>query len=267
MQVDVANDLKMISSMRFLSLLFKIEKYILKQADKISTISSDMAERAKFKSKKPVYIFPNWANTKIFFPIDDKASLKKAFGFNANVPLVLYSGSIGEKQGLEAVLNVAAIFKQRNVEIQFVICGSGPYKTVLENLAAEKQLHNLSFLPLQPSEKLNAFLNMADLHLIILKANVAHHVMPSKLTTILSVGGLALITANPEAGIYKLITENNIGLVCLAENIPALADKIETALRTDNSIFCKNARNYATEFLAIDNIMQRYKEEVMGIIN
>jgi hypothetical protein len=55
--------------------------------------------------------------------------------------------------------------------------------------------------------------------------------------------------------------------VCPAENIPALADKIETALRTDNSIFCKNARNYATEFLAIDNIMQRYKEEVMGIIN
>ena len=30
MQVDVANDLKMISSMRFLNLLFKIEKYILK---------------------------------------------------------------------------------------------------------------------------------------------------------------------------------------------------------------------------------------------
>src|SRR5690348_773908 len=88
MQVDVANDLKMISSMRFLSLLFKIEKYILKQADKISTISSDMAERVKLKSKKPVYIFPNWANTKIFFPLTDKASLKEAFGFNADVPLI-----------------------------------------------------------------------------------------------------------------------------------------------------------------------------------
>jgi colanic acid biosynthesis glycosyl transferase WcaI len=263
MQVDVANDLKMISSMRFLSLLFKIEKYILKQADKISTISSDMAERVKLKSKKPVYIFPNWANTKIFFPLTDKAGLKEAFGFNADVPLILYSGSIGEKQGLDSVLNVAENFKQRNKKIQFVICGSGPYKTVLEELAAEKQLDNLSFLPLQPPEKLNAFLNMANLHLIMLKANVAHHVMPSKLTTILSVGGLAIITANPEAGIYKMITENNIGLVCPAENIPALAQKIEAVLQTDNSTICKNARKYATEFLAIDNIMQHYKEQIL----
>jgi colanic acid biosynthesis glycosyl transferase WcaI len=222
-----------------------------------------MAERVKLKSKKPVYIFPNWANTKIFFPLTDKAGLKEAFGFNADVPLILYSGSIGEKQGLDSVLNVAENFKQRNKKIQFVICGSGPYKTVLEELAAEKQLDNLSFLPLQPPEKLNAFLNMANLHLIMLKANVAHHVMPSKLTTILSVGGLAIITANPEAGIYKMITENNIGLVCPAENTLALAQKIETALQTDNSIICKNARKYATEFLAIDNIMQHYKEQIL----
>jgi len=267
MQVDVANDLKMISSMRFLSLLFKIERYILKQADKISTISSDMAERARLKSKKPVYIFPNWANTKIFFPIDDKATLKTEFGFSPDIPLVLYSGSIGEKQGLEAVLNVAADFKQRNIKIQFVICGSGPYRNILEKLSEEKQLNNVSFLPLQPPEKLNEFLNMADLHLIILKANVAHHVMPSKLTTILSVGGLAVITANEESGIYKMITQHQIGLVCPAENMLALAEKIEVALHTDNSSVCKNARNYAAEFLAIDNIMHRYKEDVIGVVD
>lgn len=267
MQVDVANDLKMISSMRFLSLLFRIERYILKQADKISTISTDMAERAKLKSKKPVYIFPNWANTKAFFPLPDKAGLKAAFGFKPDVPLILYSGSIGEKQGLEAVLEVAGIFKQKNIHIQFVICGSGPYRNTLEKLAAEKQLNNLSFLPLQPPEKLNAFLNMADLHLIILKANVAHHVMPSKLTTILSVGGLAVITANEGSGIHKMITEHNIGLVCPAESIPALEDLIEHTLAADNSAVCNNARKYAEEFLAIDNIMRRYKEDVIGVVD
>ncbi len=81
MQVDVANDLKMISSMRFLNLLFKIEKYILREADKVSTISPDMVERVKYKSGKPAYLFPNWVNTKLFFPLPDKRNLKVAFGF------------------------------------------------------------------------------------------------------------------------------------------------------------------------------------------
>lgn len=263
MQVDVANDLKMISSMRFLSLLFKIEKYILKQADKISTISSDMAERAKLKSHKPVYLFPNWANTKKFFPLQHKADLKNMFGFNSNVPVVLYSGSIGEKQGLEAVIEIANNFMQKNIKAQFIICGSGPYKKILEKQAAEKQLTNLIFLPLQPPEKLNQFLNVADVHLIILKANVAHHVMPSKLTTILSVGGLSIITANADSGIYKMITDNNIGLVCPAENLSALSETIEMALYNDHTEICINARKYAEEFLDMDKIMLRYKEEVI----
>lgn len=263
MQVDVANDLKMINSMRFLSFLFKIEKYILKQADKISTISLDMAERAKLKSHKPVYLFPNWANTKSFFPLFNKRNLKVDFGFNPDIPVVLYSGSIGEKQGLETVIEIAENFMQRNIKAQFVICGSGPYKKNLEDLAKEKQLTNLSFLPLQTSERLNEFLNMADLHLIILKANVAHHVMPSKLTTILSVGGLALITANEDSGIYKMITQNNIGLVCAAEDLYALSQTIEWALHNSYPEICDNARKYAEDFLDVDKIMQRYKEEVI----
>ncbi len=41
--------------------------------------------------------------------------------FKPDVPVVLYSGSIGEKQGLEAVLEIAENFKQKNIEIQFII--------------------------------------------------------------------------------------------------------------------------------------------------
>jgi colanic acid biosynthesis glycosyl transferase WcaI len=264
MQVDVANDLKMISSMRFLSLLFKIEKYILREADKVSSISPDMVERVKSKSGKPAYLFPNWANTKLFFPLPDKKSLKVAFGFNPDIPVVLYSGSIGEKQGLEAVIEMADNFKQKNITLQFIICGSGPYKNILEKLAVERQLDNLSFLPLQPPENLNEFLNMADVHLVMQKANVAHHVMPSKLTTILSVGGLAIITANAGSGLYKMVTDNNIGLVSPAENVPALSELIERALHNDYTNVRNNARKYAEELLAIDKIMTRYTEEVIN---
>lgn len=267
LQVDVANDLKMINSLRFLSFLFKIEKYILKRADKISTISEGMAMRLRLKSYKPIHLFPNWANTKYFYPLKNAASLKTAYGFNADVPVVLYSGSIGEKQGLDCVLDTAEIFASKNIPVQFLICGSGPYRDTLEQKAGEKQLNNLCFLPLQPYDDLNEFLNMADVHLIIQKANVADHVMPSKLTTILSVGGLVIATANKDSGLYQMITDNNLGLVCKAENPQALFETIEKALHNNYSEIRENARAYAKQFLSINEIMLRYKQEVIGIID
>ena len=52
-------------------------------------------------------------------------------------------------------------------------------------------------MPLQAYSEFNDFLNLADVHLVIQKASASDLVMPSKLTTILAVGGLAIITANP----------------------------------------------------------------------
>ena len=265
LQIDVATDLNMLRSKKVINLLFSVERYILAKADNISTISASMAEKVKSKTIKPVHVFPNWANITIFYPLYDKAALKKAYGFRHNLPVILYSGSIGEKQGLEAVLEVAEVFMRKKVAIQFVICGSGPYKETLEKIAVEKRLDNFTFLPLQPTEKLNNFLNIADVHLIIQKANIADHVMPSKLTTILSVGGLVIVTANEGSGLHRMVLDNNIGLLCVAERIDALFETIKKALINDYASIRKNARLYAENFLSIDKIMLKFKTDVINI--
>ena len=192
----------------------------------------------------------------------DKAFLKQLFGFKTDMPIVLYSGAIGEKQGLEAILYVAQSFEDEKKPVQFVICGSGPYKSMLQKKAAELNLGNISFMPLQTNEQLNAFLNMADIHLVIQKAGASDLVMPSKLTNIFSVGGLAIITASVGSGLYDVITEHNIGLLCTPENVGALKACIEKALNTDNSYININARRYAEKYLSIDKIMQQYVNEM-----
>ena len=77
-------------------------------------------------------------------------------------------------------------------DLKFIICGSGPYKKELQKMADSLNLNNVNFFPTQPFEKFNQFLNLADLHLIIQKASASDLVMPSKLTTILAVGGISL---------------------------------------------------------------------------
>jgi len=261
MQIEVAHDLKMIKSKFVIDTLFKIEKYIFNQSDIVSSISEQMVSRIKAKANKDVVLFPNWVDDKMFFPLKHKDVLKQQFGFAPTDKVILYSGGIGEKQGLEAIIYAAQEFEQQP-EVKFLICGSGPYKERLMALVSELGLTNISFFPLQPIEKFNAFLNMADLHLVIQKANASDLMMPSKLTTILAVGGLALITANEGSGLHMLVKNYRLGILAEAENQQALNKAIRYALEKPTDDLRQNAQCYAENHLAIDKIMTEFVKEL-----
>jgi colanic acid biosynthesis glycosyl transferase WcaI len=258
MQIEAARDLNMIRSKAIINSLFKIEKYILKNSDIVTSISEEMVRRIELKANKKTHLFPNWADTKLFFPIEDKEELKKQFGFDRDDKIILYSGAIGEKQGLVSILYAAEKFKHYT-NLKFVICGSGPYKPKLEALAQNMCLENIIFFPIQPFENFNRFLNMADVHLVIQKANASDLVMPSKLTSILAVGGLALITANKGSGLNSLIEKYDMGVLVEAENQAALNSGIEQILNKEWKAVKNNARKYAEQFLAIDNVMRQFE--------
>ena len=265
LQIDAAADLQMIKSRLLIRLLFRIERFILKQADLLSSISEGMIDRIKQKAgRERVSFFPNWVDTTLFFPIAEKDRLKEAFGFQATDKVILYSGAIGEKQGLEAILYTADSLKNRS-GLKFVICGSGPYKKKLEDLKTNLQTQNVVFLPLQPAEKLNEFLNMADVHLVIQKTNASDLVMPSKLTAILAVGGLAVITAPVQSSLFKVVNNNQIGLLAEPENQAALTEAIQKALNPEMGHLNENARNYAKQYLSINEILKKYAQNMASI--
>lgn len=263
LQIEAARDLKMIKSQGVINLLFKLEKYIFDKADYVSSISEGMVTKIEAKAKKESLFFPNWADTNLFSPLENKQELKKEFGFAASNKIILYSGGIGEKQGLEAILYAARDLR-KNTDIKFLICGSGPYKSNLQGMAQNLHLDNVIFYPLQPIEKFNKFLNMADVHLVIQKSNASDLVMPSKLTTILAVGGLALITANEGSGLYALAKKHNLALVVDAENQQALNQGLLNAIMGNNDERMKNARNYAEKYLSINNVMSAFESEVLN---
>ena len=262
MQIEAARDLQMIKSKKLISALFKLEGYILKRSDVISSISEGMINKLQEKVHKEITLFPNWADISLFYPIKNRAEIKVEFGFNAADKIALYSGAIGEKQGLEAIIWAADAHREYD-ELKFVICGSGPYKEKLQDLAVSLSLRNVVFFPLQPSEKFNRFLNIADVHLVIQKANASDLVMPSKLTTILAVGGLALITAPESSSLYKLVHKYSMGLLVEAESQQALNEGITKAISESNYYIGKNARVYAENYLSIDKVMGAFEQTLI----
>ena len=259
LQIDVARDLNMIKSAKVISLLLKIERYILKKADIISSISAGMIKKIKDKCNREVVFFPNWVDTSLYFPLSEKDALKKEFNFAPTDKIVLYSGAIGEKQGLENIIHIAKSLEHFS-NLKFVICGSGPYRENLYELQKALSLKNVVFLQLQPQDKLNHFLNMADIHLVLQKSNASDLVMPSKLTTILSVGGVSIITASKNSTLYEVVQSNNMGVLVEPENRMELLMAIEQTLNKDNALINRNARAYAEQFLSIQSVISRYTE-------
>lgn len=261
LQIEAAKELNIIHSKLLMDLLFALEKYILKHADITSTISKAMLMRVQKKSRRPAVLFPNWTDTSHIFPIRDGGFLKAEFGFNETDKIVLYSGAIGEKQGLESILFTALVHRD-NAALKFVICGSGPYKQNLENLAGRLGLTNVIFLPLQPPGRFNHFLNSADIHLVIQRTGASDLVMPSKLGPILAAGGLALITANRGTSLYDLAHDHDVGYIINAEDQEALNDAVRKLLTGDFKYLQHNARNYALNFLSIDKVMTGFESAI-----
>lgn len=254
LQIEAAKELKMLKHPWMFNALFSLEYFILRKMDFISTISEGMMKRVGKKIMKTIMFFPNWVDTETFYPLPDRGLLKSKWGYQPDDHIILYSGSIGEKQGLDALIRIADQLKDRT-KIKFLICGTGPYKQELMRMATEKELKNLEFLPLQGFDVFNEFLNMADVHLVLQKANASDLVMPSKLTTILSVGGLALVTANAGTTLHDVIKTHGMGVVIDAEEETLLAETIVYITENDHEPCRKNARNYAQQYLDKRNIL------------
>jgi colanic acid biosynthesis glycosyl transferase WcaI len=266
LQIEAAHDLQIIKSEKVTNALFRLEKFIFSHSDMITSVSEEMKQKIQQKAQKDTFLFPNWTDIKLFYPLENKASLKAEFGFQDTDRVILYSGAIGEKQGLEVILYAAKAFQEQK-DLKFLICGSGPYKQKLQQLAESLQLANVIFFPLQPLEKFNRFLNLADVHLIIQKANISDLVIPSKLTTVLAVGGLVIITANPGSGLHALVQLHHMGILVAAENQQALNEGISRAINQNNSQLTRNARLFAEGHLCIDKIMTAFENQVKRVLD
>ena len=260
LQVDAAKELKMLPDWMF-SVLFGMEKFLMRKVDYVSTISDGMIRRVKAKVARDIVFFPNWVDTTNFYPLENRDDLKKEWGFQTSDKIVLYSGSIGEKQGLDVLIRMGDQLKHIT-EFKIVICGTGPFKTKLMAMASEAKLNNVYFLPLQSNEVFNRFLNMADVHLVLQKGDASDLVMPSKLTTILAIGGLSLVTAKPDTTLYNVLNEHEMGVVIMPENELLLKEAIIECCSNDFSAQRKNARAYAEQYLNKENILKKVLTDI-----
>ncbi|MEH6499676.1 MAG: glycosyltransferase WbuB [Pseudoalteromonas distincta] len=241
---------------------YACERFLLCRFDYLSTISSGMLKRAVDKGvpKERLVFFPNWSETHRFKEVDSSKVLLRKLGVPDGMQVLLYSGNMGDKQGLEQVIEAAARLQDKQ-KLFFLLVGDGAGKQRLLEQAKKLHLDNVAFAPLQPYEVLPVLLASADVHLVVQRRGAADAVLPSKLTNILAVGGNAVITADPDTTLGLLCVEHPGIAICIEpESVDALLAGIDSALAmpTKNSV----AQAYASEFLDKERILQRFMKEV-----
>lgn len=241
------------------------ERSALRNVDNVSTISRSMMNKAREKgvAAEKILFFPNWSEVARFQDVNDAdvTALRQQLGLPEGKKIVLYSGNIGEKQGLEKVIDAAERLRDR--PLIFAIVGQGGGKARLENMARERGLPNIKFLPLQPYDVLPALLKMGDCHLVVQKRGAADAVLPSKLTNILAVGGNAVITAELHTELGQLCARYPGIAVCVEpESTDALVNGISQALAMPKNN--TTAREYAERTLNKENVLRQFIADIRG---
>lgn len=202
------------------------EARLLRLADRVSTISPQMAARLQLKGVRPRRIVEirNWADARFASDPAGAEALRREWQLGTR-QVLLYSGNIARKQGIEVLIEAARLLERRD-DLVFVICGEGPNRAVLGELAAG--LGNVRLHDLQPVERMGALLDLAALHLLPQIAGAADLVLPSKLTNMLASGKPVIATTPPGSGLAAEV--EGCGLVTPPGDGAALAAAIEALL-------------------------------------
>lgn len=258
-EIDVAFDLGLLPSGGLLQRFAQAcERFLRRRFSRFSTISRGMLRRLPQKGVEAslAIFFPNWVDVDAIRPEEEPCLLREQLGIAPDQVVLLYSGNMGMKQGLE-ILPELAIGLRGHKHLHFVFCGDGAYRTELEKAVAG--FGNVSFLPLQPVERLNALLNMADIHLLPQRAGAADLMMPSKLTGMLASGRPVIATAAPDTQVASAVEGRGIAVApgdsdALFQAVVALAE--DSSLRLQMGLA---ARAFAEQELARDAVLLRFE--------
>lgn len=197
-------------------------------------------------SSQRVAMIPNGCDLELFKP--GGGEVLRPPGVAKGDFLAIFSGAHGLANGLDAVLDAAAVLKRKNrADIKIAFIGDGKLKPVLKARAEKEGLDNCLFLDPVPKLKLIGYLRGADAGLMILDNIPAFYfgTSPNKFFDYIAIG-LPVLNNYP-GWLAGLITENACGIAVPPRNPEAFAEALETLADAPETVaeYRKHARALA----------------------
>jgi colanic acid biosynthesis glycosyl transferase WcaI len=230
-EVDAAFNMGLLKKAWLFRLASGVERIFLRAFSTVSSISPRMVDRLRTKgvAEDRTFLVQNWAGIDDFDPSRGSGTWRERLKLDKEKILVLYSGNLGRKQGLEVIIEAARRLRS-DPRIRFVISGDGTGRADME--AAAKGVDNIVFLPVQPLRDFISLMIAADIHLLPQKTEAADLVMPSKLGNMLASGRPIVAGATPNTQVFEAI--QGCGIAVTPNSPEDFAQAIMTLAQDEN---------------------------------
>jgi colanic acid biosynthesis glycosyl transferase WcaI len=267
LQPDAALETGLLKPGLFARALLALERHTYALADRVSTISRAMRSRiqAKGVGQGKTMLLANWANDDLVRPRDPDTDYRRAWRLDGRF-VVLYSGNLGVKQGLDVLLDCARL-SLSDPDLVFVIVGDGGERGGLVARARRERLDNVQFHPLQPEERLSDLLATANVAVIPQRPGVTDIVLPSKLANILAAERAVIATAHQASELARTLQRAQCGIVVPPGDAVALAKAIARLKGSPLELarMGANGRCYMRERLSRDAVLPRAREALLSL--
>jgi putative colanic acid biosynthesis glycosyltransferase WcaI len=155
-------------------------------------------------------------------PVDSGHRFRERHGIPRDAFVILYSGSLGLKQGLFDVVEAARSMSAAP-HVRWVLVGEGETRRALEERIAAADLGDrIVLLPLQPESEMNEMFAAADVLLLSQLKSVKDTVIPSKLLTYMAAGRPILAAVNTASQAAAIVRDARCGILVEPESPAAL---------------------------------------------
>lgn len=215
--------------------------------------------------RERIAIIPNGSDTSIFF--ESTENKYRPAGFTDKDLICVFSGTHGNANGLDSLLDAAAELKRRgDSNVKFLLIGDGGLKEHLVARAEHEGLVNVVFWHTISKLELARVLSSSDLGLQILRNVPAFYfgTSPNKFFDYLA-AGLPVLNNYP-GWLKELIEENDCGWAVPPDNASAFADVLQEAAinRTDLAAKGNRARALAEREFDRDRLGKIWIRHIIG---
>ena len=262
---DAPVALGMLKNQTIISALHRLEKHVYKAAGGIIAITPGFSRNLKKKgiqNLEKIALIPIWVDTDEINPTVDGTEFRRQFKIPLEDFVITYSGNMGNKQGLETLIEAAALMPNgTSGNTRFLMVGEGAQKDYLFNLSKTKNLANTTFLPLMPRDQFPALLAASDVLAITQKKSVTDICLPSKLISNCAAGKPIIAAVDDNSETAHFISEAGCGVVSEPENPAALKNSIVTLHDHPNKAaqYGRNGRKHVEIHYNKNKVLSAYR--------
>jgi colanic acid biosynthesis glycosyl transferase WcaI len=245
LQPDSASDLGMLPKWA-VKLLYKVENAAYRHARLVTTLTPSMRQKiiAKGIAEDKVQLLePRMDDSLLDLLPEEGDAFRRRHDLGEKF-LATHSGNMGVKQGLDVILDAAAL-NRADDSMLFLCVGNGADCERIKRRAAELDLGNVRFLPLLDEKDFRGLMAASNVCLVTQQQSVSEVAFPSKIVTYLAAGRPIIASVNPESEVARITRESGAGRVVQAENPRALLEAVRTLRNIDLRKAGENARAYA----------------------